>query len=354
MASRKARVIGGVDTHEQTHHAAVVEQTGRTLGDREFPATTAGYRALLAWLRSYGTLVKVGVEGTGSYGAGLARYLTKRRVQLVEVNRPDRTTRRAKGKSDPIDAYAAAQAALNGQATATPKTRTGPVEAIRALRVARSGAVKARTAALNQLHALIVAAPQQLRDELTAQPKAALVAYCADLIIADADVRRGDPADATRAALQAVARRVQHLNTEIRDADKRLRPIVTTIAPRLSALRGVGPEVAGQLLTTAGDNPDRLHSEAALARLCGVAPIPASSGRLDRHRLHRGGDRAANAAFYVIALCRLRHDARTQTYAQRRTQQGLGKIEIIRCLKRYIVREVYAALIADYKALNTP
>lgn len=246
MAAKKTQITGGVDTHGQTHHAAAVDRTGRVLGDQQFPATAAGYRALLAWLRTYGKVVRVGVEGTGTYGAGLARHLAAEGIVLVEVDRPDRKTRRAKGKSDPIDAIAAARAALSGQADGAPKTRIGPVEAIRALRVARRGAVKARTAALNQLHGIVVSAPQELRDELDAQPgTAALVAYCAQL--AADDKRLADPVQATKAALQAVAARVQHLDAEVAEADKRLRPLVTKTAPTLSALMGVGPEVAGQL-----------------------------------------------------------------------------------------------------------
>ena len=351
MAAKKAQITGGVDTHSQTHHAAALDQTGRVLGDQQFPATAAGHRALLAWLRSHGNVIKVGVEGTGAYGASLARYLASEQITLVEVDRPDRKTRRTQGKSDPIDAIAAARAALSGQATGTPKTRIGPVEAIRAIRVARRGAVKARTAALNQLHGLTISAPQELRDELAAQPTAMLIVYCAGLAVDDK--RLSDPVQATKTALRAVAERVQHLDTEIAQADKQLRPIVEKTAPRLSALFGVGPEVAGQLLTTAGDNPDRLHSEAALAHLCGVAPIPASSGRTDRHRLNRGGDRAANSALYTIVLCRMRYDPRTRDYVERRTKQGLGKKEIIRCLKRYVVREVHAALLADFKIPNS-
>lgn len=350
MAARKAQVTGGVDTHSQTHHAAVVDQNGRVLGDRQFPATAAGYRALLVWLGSHGRLVKVGVEGTGTYGAGLARYLAGEQVRLVEVDRPDRKTRRAKGKSDPIDAISAARAALSGQAAGTPKTRIGPVEAIRALRVARRGAVKARTSALNQLHGLITSAPQDLRDELADRPQKALVAYCAELVVDDK--RLADPVTATKAALRAIATRIQHLDAEITQADKGIQPVVAATAPRLNALFGVGPEVAGQLLATAGDNPDRLRSEAALAHLCGVAPIPASSGRRDRHRLNRGGDRDANSALYTIALCRMRYDPRTRDYVDRRTKQGLTKKEIIRCLKRYIVREVHAALLADFANLS--
>jgi transposase len=351
MAAKKRPVTGGVDTHGRTHHAAVVDQVGRVLGDQEFAATAAGYRALLAWLRSFGRLVKVGVEGTGSYGAGLARHLTAQGIELVEVDRPDRRTRRSKGKSDPIDAIAAARAALSGQAAGTPKTRTGPVEAIRTLRVARAGAIKARTAALNQLHGLITAAPETLRAELVTLPTTARVAACA-AFTAD-QPRLADPVEATKAALHAIAARVQALTTEITQADKRLRPLVTRTAPRLSALPGVGPEVAGQLLATAGDNPDRLRCEAALAHLCGAAPIPASSGRTDRHRLNRGGDRQANRALYTIALSRMRTDPRTRYYIERRTKQGLTKKEIIRCLKRYLVREVHTALLADFTALNS-
>jgi transposase len=350
MAARKRQVTGGVDTHGKTHHAAVVDQVGRVLGDQEFPASAAGYRALLAWLRSWGRVVKVGVEGTGTYGAGLARFLTGEQVEVVEVDRPDRRTRRAKGKSDPIDAIAAARATLSGQACGTPKLRTGPVEAIRALRVARRGAVKARTAALNQLHGLIASAPEELRAELADVPASTLAQRCAKLPVDDK--RMTDPVNATRAALRAIAARVQALTAEIAQADKRLRPAIAKTAPRLSAVYGAGPEVAGQLLATAGDNPDRLRSEAALAHLCGAAPIPASSGRTDRHRLNRGGDRAANNALHTIVLCRMRYDPRTRDYVERRTKQGLTKKEIMRCLKRYIVREVHTALLADFTVLS--
>jgi transposase len=351
MAAKKRPITGGVDTHSRTHHAAAVDQVGRVLGDHEFPTTAAGYQALLAWLRSFGRVVKVGVEGTGSYGAGLARHLSAHGIELVEVDRPDRKTRRAQGKSDPIDAVAAARAALSGQAAGTPKTRIGPVEAIRALRVARTGAVKARTAALNQLHGLITSAPEVLHAELATLPTNARTAACAALTIDH--TRLDNPVQATKAALHTIALRVQALTAEISEADKRLRSLVARTAPRLHTLPGVGPEVAGQLLATAGDNPDRLRCEAALAHLCGAAPIPASSGRTDRHRLNRGGDRAANRALYTIALSRMRTDPRTQTYVERRTKQGLTKKEIIRCLKRYIVREVHTALLADFTALTS-
>jgi transposase len=349
---RSATIIGGVDTHGRTHHAAALDHVGGLLADRQFPATTAGYTALAAWLHSFGRVATVGVEGTGSYGAGLARALTAAGISVVEVNRPDRRTRRTTGKSDPIDAVAAARAVLAGQATATPKTRTGPVEAIRVMRLARAGAVKARTAALNQLKDLITTAPEPLRTQLRAVKPAQRPAACAALDIDEDHLH--DPAEATKAALQSIATRVLTLTTEIKHADARLTPLVAATAPTLLALPGVGPEVAGQLLCTAGDNPHRLHNEAALARLCGTAPIPASSGTTHRHRLHRGGDRHANAALYTITLCRLHYDQRTRDYMHRRTQQGLTTKEIIRCLKRYITRDIFKALTKDLATLNNP
>jgi transposase len=351
MTSSGLDVFGGVDTHGRTHHAAVVDGAGRLLGDAEFAATAAGSVALLAWLAGFGRLSRIGVEGTGTDGAGLARYLAHQGAEVVEVDRPDRKTRRRPGKSDPIEAIAAARAVLAGTATGVPKTRTGPVEAIRALRVARRGAVKARTAALNQAHGLLVSAPEALRAELTALTTTELIARCAGFRI-DPE-RLLEPVMATKAALRAIARRIQALEEEIAAADTRLRPAVTTIAPRTVALFGAGPDVAGQLLVTAGDNPERLRSEAALAHLTGISPLPASSGRTDRHRLNRGGDRAANAAIHRMVLCRMRHHAPTRAYLARRTAQGLSKKEIMRCLKRYIVREVHTALLTDFEQLTT-
>jgi len=336
-------VTGGVDTHKDAHTAAVLDQTGRLLGHNQFPATQKGYAALLAWLRGHGNLVRVGVEGTGVYGAGLAAFFQQAGVELVEVDRPDRKTRRWQGKSDPVDAEAAARAAQAGRATGTPKTRGGRVDALRALRVARRSAVAARADAQRQIRALVVTAPSPLRTRLQSLPITALIAYChtrrPDL------TQTHDPAVATLLALRVLARRHQQLSTEIDELDALLEPLVATINPALLTLNGVATDVAGQLLVTAGDNPQRLSSEAAFAMLCGAAPLPASSGRTQRHRLNRGGDRQANAALYRIVCCRLRWDPRTRAYAQRRTTEGMSKKEIIRCLKRYIAREVYIALL---------
>jgi transposase len=341
MTHNAPEITGGVDTHGLTHHAAVVDSVGRHQADREFPATIGGYRALLDWMRSHGTLTAVGVEGTGAYGAELSRVLTAAGVTVIDVDRPDRKTRRMKGKSDPIDAYAAAIAVLSGRATGIPKSRDGVVEAVRVLRTARRSAVKARTQAINQIRGLLVSAPAILREQTTGLDRATLIRTLAAL-------RPGqdlsNPLTATRATLRRLARRHQAMDAEITDLDAQIGPLVEQAAPALLRLFGVGPETAGQLLSTAGDNPERMRSEAAFAHLAGVAPIPASSGRTHRHRLNRGGDRAANNALHTITLVRMRYDDRTRDYVERRTKQGLSKKEIMRCLKRFVAREIYRAL----------
>jgi transposase len=350
MAEDRPRVIGGVDTHGRTHHAAVLEANGAVLGSAEFAASSAGYRRLLAWMCGHGELACVGVEGTGTYGAGLARHLLAAGVPVVEVERPERRLRRQHGKSDPIDAEAAARAVLAGTARALPKGRDGIVESIRALRTARSSAVKARSAAINSLKAMVVSAPAEQRERLDGLSTGALVTICAAL--RPDHERLADALQATKAALRSLARRIAVLGEEIAELDAALTGLVRKAAPQTIALMGVGVEHAGQLLVTAGDNPERLRSEAAFAHLCGVAPIPASSGRTTRHRLHRGGDRAANRALHLAVVVRLRYDARTRAYVERRTREGLSKMETIRCLKRYLAREVYRTLSADLRELH--
>jgi len=267
-----SEVAGGVDTHQDTHTAAVIDMVGRVLGTEQFPATSAGYAALLAWMRSFGRPVRVGVEGTGAYGAGLVRLLCDERVEVVEVDRPDRKTRRFQGKSDPIDAVQAAKTALAGERTGTPKQRDGRIEALRNLRVARRSAVDQRADAQRQIKTLIVTAPEGLRDRLRGLPARELIATCATLRPDPADAAA--PATAAKIALRSLARRHQRLTAEITDLDELLEPLVTAINPRLVTANGVGTDVAGQLLVTAGENHDRLRSEAAFAMLCGVAPIP--------------------------------------------------------------------------------
>lgn len=343
-------VVGGVDTHKLTHHAAVLHAaTGKLLGEEEFPATAKGYRQLLAWLRRHGVVLAVGVEGTGSYGAGLQRHLQSEQITVIEVNRPNRQARRRLGKSDPIDAINAARAVLAENATTVPKKRDGVVETIRLIRSTRRSAVKARRAALAQMHAVLWTGPEELRARLAGYDRAALVNRCARLRVATTSPPQ-DPAAAAKKMLRRLARRIELLDEEITEANHELDALLQQHAPTLLNVFGAGTETAGQILTTAGENADRLHSEASLARLCGVAPIPASSGATDRHRLHRGGDRNANSAIHMIVINRLRWHQPTRDYVARRTTDGKSKKEIIRCLKRAVVRELYRALQTDLKA----
>ena len=340
MPAPASPVTVGVDTHLDQHVAAVVDQAGRLLDTQAFAASTRGYVALVTWAERFGQVERIGIEGTGTYGAGLARFARAYGLQVLEVNRPDRSTRRRRGKSDPIDAQAAARATLAGVAATTPKTREGQVEMIRVLRVARRGALKARVAAAEQLHGVLYSAPEELRQPLLGLKTKNLVRACVAM-------RPGpltSPTAATKTSLRTLARRWQQLQAELDHLDGQLQDLVATAAPTLLALPGIGVDTAGQLLVTAGDNPQRLRSEAAFAHLCGAAPIPASSGRTDRHRLNRGGDRRANNALWRIALVRMHCHPPTRAYVERRTKQGLSKLDILRCLKRYIAREVYSHL----------
>jgi transposase len=342
MTHHAIEVTAGVDTHQDTHTAAALDDTGRLLDTAQFPATPTGYRALLSWLRTYGRPVLVGVEGTGAYGAGLTRYLHTQHINVVEVDRPDRSTRRHRGKSDPIDAEAAARAAQSGRATGIPKQRDTRVEALRQLRIARTCAVRHRAETQQRLRSLITTAGDALRSQLRDLSATDLVRTCAAL--RPNPHHADNPDTATKIALRSLARRHQQLSTDITGLDQLITPLVHAINPALSAAHGVGPDVAGQLLVTAGGNPHRLRTEAAFAMLCGAAPLPASSGKTSRHRLNRGGDRQANCALYRITLTRLARDPHTRAYRDRRIKEGLSTTETIRCLKRYIAREIYALL----------
>jgi transposase len=345
------RVVAGVDAHTDEHHVAVLDLQGRLLGVAAFPTSAAGYARLIGWLRACGEIDRVGVESTGAYAAGLARALIAAGIDVVEVNQPHPHARQRLGKSDPIDAELAARAALSGTATAVPKQTSGIVEAIRQLAVTRTGALKARTAALQQLDDLIITAPEKLRDELRqGRTLKARSRLCSKL---RPDLERiHEPAQAAKHALRSLARRINDLDREIHDLDEQLERLVATAAPRTIQLFGVGTQAASQLLITAGENIDRLRGEAAFAKICGTAPIPASSGRTIRYRLDYGGDRQANRALHMIAVCRLRYCDRTRAYAAKRTKDGLNRREILRCLKRYIARQAYHALRADLEALN--
>lgn len=342
------QVIGGVDTHKDTHTAAVIDALGRALGTACFPATAAGYQALLDWMSGLGSVIAVGVEGTGSYGAGLAAAAQAAGITVVEVDRPDRKTRRAKGKSDPIDALAAARAVASGRATGTPKDRNDAVESLRLLRIAKRNNITARTKVINRIHSVVVSLPETLRAQFAKLTTAELITTAASQrpgIGDPTDITAADPAVAAKYVLRQLARQYQRLTEELHELEPIIAHLAAAIAPDLMDVKGVGPDVASQLLVTVGDNPDRLHSEASFAALTGVNPLPASSGKTSgRHRLNRAGDRQANAALYTTTISRMANDPKTKAYVTRKTAQGKSKKEIIRCLKRYIARELYPLL----------
>jgi transposase len=343
MTDARRRVTGGVDTHRDVHVVAALDERGVEIGVEVFPATPAGYRSALRWLRRLGDVDHVGVEGTGSYGAGLTAYLQSEGVEVIEVNCPNRQRRRSHGKSDPVDALAAARAVLGGEATIEPKTRVGNVEAIRALRIADRSARHNRNMAINQMRALLLTGPESLREQFRGTTVWRMVRGAARL-------RPGDPTTppgATKYTLRLLARRVLELEAEIDELKAILKPLVAATAPGLVSRHGVGTDTAGALLVAAGDNPDRLRDESSFAHYCGVSPIDASSGLVTRKRLNRGGNRSANEALWRIVMVRLVSDPSTRHYMERRTKEGKSKRETIRCLKRYVAREVYPFLAAN-------
>lgn len=334
-------IVAGADTHADTIHVAAITITGVLAGDREFPTTRAGYAAAIRFLRSLGQVQRIGVEGTASYGSGLTRALIAAGIEVVEVTRAVKSSRRLKGKSDPLDAYSAARTALAGDGLATPKDDA--TAGLRALHHARRSAVKHRTAVINQLKAMLVSAPDSVREKyrgLTTFRLIEAIARCRP------DSQTESWAQSVLIAAKMLAQRVQFLETQAEAIRAQIDALVIEANPGLRAAYGVGPDTAAQLLITAGANPHRLHSEAAFAALCGVAPVPASSGKTNRHRLSRAGDRAANNALHRIALVRMSSHQPTKDYAQRQLLHGhsKSKMELLRKLKRAIAREVFKLL----------
>jgi transposase len=331
-------VIGGADTHADTIHVAALDAVGRELGDAEFSTTPVGYTEALAFLASFGQLGVLGIEGTSSYGAGLTRAAQAAGVPVREVIRPDRSLRRLRGKSDPLDAYQAARAVLAGRADAPAKDRS--VEALRALANARKSAVKARTAAMNQIHHMLITAPTRVREKYRPLKEKALV----NALAACRPTNHEPVSHAVLTALKTLARRHQFLTAQADELLHQIDDLTRATNPHLRSLSGIGPMSAAQLLITAGGNPDRLRSEASFAALCGAAPVPASSGKTTRHRLSRGGDRDANCALHTTALVRMSFDKRTRAYAAQQHSKGRTNLEILRMLKRAIAREVFKSL----------
>jgi transposase len=350
MSTMPPQITGGVDTHLDVHVAAALGPTGALLGVESFDTTATGYAELHDWLCSFGELERVGVEGTGSYGAGLTRHLHAAEVTVIEVDRPNRQKRRQRGKSDTQDAISAARAAQSGDSCGEAKTRDGNVESMRVLRIARNSARRARTQTLNQMRSIISTAPEPIRAELRHLNVYRLIERAS----AYRPGHKRDVASLTKLSLRMLARRAAALEAEIADIDAILGALVNETAPELIARIGIGVDSASTLLVAAGDNPGRLRSEATFAHLCGASPIDASSGKHDHHRLNRGGDRQANSALWRIVITRMVYDQRTRNYIERRTKDGLTKKEAIRCLKRYIAREVFNALPRPELALDSP
>lgn len=354
MTTIQQEVIAGIDTHADTHHVAVIDSDGRRLGDAGFPATLIGYQAIAAFIGAFGLIQHVGIEGTHSYGAGVTMHLQSAGIRVVEVIRPNRQVRRMRGKSDPIDAYEAAKSVLASPAHPEPKQLDGVVEALRYVHAARRSAIKARAATRVQIKSLLVTAPEPIRARYRAHTDKKLIPALARIRPASEE----NLVDRTvLSSLKSLARRYQHLAAEAAALDLDLEQLVAQANPALQQVKGIGTVTAAQLLITAGENADRLKSEASFAALCGTNPIPASSGKTTRHRLNRGGDRHANSALHQIAVSRITCDQRTRDYIAKKRGEGKNTKEILRCLKRAIAREVFAIITnpppaADYRTLR--
>lgn len=337
MIDSSIEVIVGVDTHADSHTAVALNGLGQRLGSIEVLVTPQGFEDLVGWASSHGVLGRVGVEGTGCYGAGLCRFLQAEGLEVLEVDRPNRQRRRRNGKSDTADAEAAARAVLAGEATTIPKDRTGTVEAIRMLHIARRSAIKAQVAAVNQIKDIVVTAPEPIRAELAPLNGRQRVKVCVNYQPEDLT----DPASAARTTLASLARRWLDLKAEIAELETARHKLLKELVPTLLNEYGVGDNVAAELVIAAGQNPDRFRTEAAFAALCGTSPVDASSGKQQHHRLNQGGNRQANAALYTTAIVRSRAHPETLTYIAKAKAKGRTDRHIRRCLKRALARRFH-------------
>ncbi|MBW1639730.1 IS110 family transposase [Microbacterium resistens] len=342
--ARSGHVVIGVDTHKHIHVAAVMDSIGGILATLTITTDTAGFKQLLEWASGFGKIIAFGIEGTGSYGAALTSFMRRNDHKVVEVSRPDRRLRRLNGKSDTLDAENAARAVLAGFATAVPKSADGAVEMIRQLKVAHDTAVKDRTSAMVTLKAMLVHATEDLRRETVRKTQKMIARHCAALRPRGLET----PEDANRHALRSIAKRWIALNDEINELEAQIEQLVLRRAPHLLDEFGIGVDTAAEILIVAGDNPERIKSEAAFAKLAGISPIPTGSGMTSgKHRINHGGHRQHNAAIYRTVIVRMRFHEPTIAYVARRTAEGKSKRDIIRCLKRYVIREVYHLIKTD-------
>lgn len=329
-------VFAGVDTHKDTHTLCLLDRMGRRIGTFKFDADAKGYDALAGKIGDPATCAGVGIEGTGSYGAGLTRRLVELGYCVYEVMVPGRARRKpGRPKSDPADAEVAARQVIARTNLSKPKDQSGWTEDLRQLMIARDRLVQATSAMINAAKSLIVTAPEDLRRSLAKLSRKDLRGALSAL----------DPgAGGVVLALGALGRAWDLQDREADAIEDKMKEILEANAPALLAIFGCGTVSAAALAVAGGGNPERLGSEAEFASLCGVAPLLASSGKTERHRLNRGGDRRANRALYQIAVTRMSYDQRTKDYVEKRRRDGKSKKETIRCLKRYIAREVFRAL----------
>ena len=346
----EGQVVIGVDTRKEIHAAAAVDWQGALVDERCFATARQGCRQLESWARSLGDVLRVGVECPGSYGSGLARHLAKSGFTVLEAASPDRAVRRERGKDGFVDAGMAAEAALSGVRTVTPKSRDGTVEALRMLQKTRSTAVAARRAALQTMRARIVSAPEELRGRPRGMARMRLIRRLSATRPDPTDLK--SPVGAARISLKRLAKRYVDLDDEVSELDEMIEAVLADAAPLLVKCSCVGPQSAAQPMVAVGDDPERLRSEAAFAMLCGVAPIPVSSGMTCRHGLSRGGDRQASSAIHIMAIGRLGTDERAKGYVARKMAEGHTKMGAIRCLKRYIAREMYYAIKKQRELVN--
>ena len=338
----------GVDTHLDNHVAVLVNNLGQVVDTQEFPVCISGYEKLFKWCQSFGQLKQAGLEGTGTYGAGLCKYLEQQQVSVYEVNRPNRARRRLRGKSDPTDAENAARSVLANESTALPKSHDGVVEAMRYLVVARKSSVKSKTQSINQIRALLVTAPSHIREKCYVPSTRQCIESCKRLKQEENNLL----VNTLVSMLNLLAERWQLLSLELKQIDKQLKALTSLSASTLLDQYGVGSYVAATLMVAAGDNPERLKKESSFAALCGVTPLEASSGKKRRHRLNRGGSRDANNALWTVTMIRMRNDPRTKNYVAKRSAEGKSHKEIQRCLKRYIARELFPIIISDLSSLS--
>jgi transposase len=353
LAGRVDFVIG-VDTHKDTHTAAVVDGLGGLHDQTTMVTDAAGYDAMVRWARAAAPGRRIwAIEGTGSFGAALTTHLLAAEEWVCEVDRPKRPARKGGAKSDAIDAVRAAREALGAEYLGQPRRR-GSREAMRVLQVTRKQAVEIEARAVRHLKNLVINAPDALRARLRALSGAMLVATCAKLHQATSQSLEWN---ATASALRSTARRAQTAAREAADLEKQLAALVCEEHPQLVAEMGVGPVIAARL-SCAWSHRGRMRSEGAFARLAGTAPIPASSGQVVRHRLNPGGDRQLNSALHMVLVTRLGYDARTKAYVARRRAEGKSDREIYRCLKRYLSRHVFRVMESDwtnkFSALDKP